>query len=84
MHAPAASASREGPRCSHSAGPGGPEGCRAQSQASLNKVPQTTMLLVPQGLLRQKDFGRKVTLGLELSGALQWRFVPGFAAKAAQ
>lgn len=34
-------------------------------------------LLGFQGLLRQKEFGRKVTVGLELSGPIQWRFVTG-------
>lgn len=63
--------------------PGGPGGCRAQSPAVLNKS-SSALLLHSQGLLRQKDFGRKVTLGLELSGPIQWQFVIGFEAGAAQ
>ena len=64
--------------------PGGPGGCRAQSPAILNKTPSPTSLLVSQGLLRQKDLGRKVTVVLELSGPVQWRFVTGFEAGAAR
>lgn len=55
--------------------PGGPPGCRAQSPAILNTSPKCMWLPGFQGLLRQKDLGRKVTVGLELSGPVQWRFV---------
>ena len=68
---PAASASGGGPRCSPSKAPGGPEGARCRAQLFQVKLPVPPSLLVSQGLLRQKDLGREVTGGLELSGRVQ-------------
>lgn len=38
------------------------------------------LLLVSQGLLRPKDFGRKVTVGLGFSGPMPGQFVTDFEA----
>lgn len=41
------------------------------------------LLLASQGLLGQKDLGRRGAAALELSGPVQWQFVTGFDTGAA-
>ena len=55
--------------------PCGPEGAGRRAQLFQIKLPVPPTLLVSQGLLRQKDLGREVPGGLELSGHVQGRCV---------